>query len=71
MNTIGIKYLISFLLISTAQLLLAQENNFGLTVEYAPNYSRLTNEVVNENFKIVITHYSGLAITPVEQSNRQ
>lgn len=52
MNTKEIKYLILFLLVSTSQTLFSQENNFNLTIEYSPNYSRLTNEVVNEKFKL-------------------
>lgn len=47
------KYLILFLLLSISQTLFSQENNkFRLTVEYSPNYSRLTDEVVNERFKL-------------------
>ena len=49
-NTIN--YLILFLLLSTTQTLLSQENKFSLTVEYSPNFSMLTNEVVNEKFKL-------------------
>lgn len=52
MNTREIKYLILFLFASISQTLFSQENNkFRLTVEYSPNYSRLTEEVVNERFK--------------------
>jgi len=33
--------------------LIAQSNTkFNFTIEYSPNYSRLTNEVVNESFKL-------------------
>lgn len=49
-NTIN--YLILILLLSTTQTLLSQENKFNLTVEYSPNFSRLTNEVANEKFKL-------------------
>jgi len=47
-----IKYLILFLLVSTSQILFSQENKFNLTIEYSPNYSGLTNEVVNEKAKL-------------------
>ena len=49
-NTIN--YLILILLLSITQTLLSQENKFNLSVEYSPNYSRLSNEVVNEKFKL-------------------
>jgi len=49
-NTIN--YLILILLLSTTLTLHSQENKFNLTVEYSPNISRLTNEVVNEKFKL-------------------
>jgi hypothetical protein len=53
MNTKEIKYLILFLFVSISQTLFSQENNkFRLTVEYSPNYSMLTDEVVNERFKL-------------------
>ncbi|MEE9437776.1 MAG: hypothetical protein V3V14_02170 [Saprospiraceae bacterium] len=52
MNTKEIKYLILFILVITSQILFSQENKFSLTVEYSPNYSRLTNQVVNEKFKL-------------------
>jgi hypothetical protein len=53
MNTKQVKYLILILIISYSQSLLSQGNNkFILTIEYSPNYSRLTNEVVNERFKL-------------------
>lgn len=41
------------MIIGVSQTLFSQENKkFGLTIEYSPNYSRLTNEVVNERFKL-------------------
>lgn len=53
MNAKKIKYLILFLVVSISQTLFSQENNkFRLTVEYSPNYSRLTDEIVNERFKL-------------------
>lgn len=53
MNTKEIKYLILFLFVSISQTPFSQENRkFKLTVEYSPNYSKLTDEVVNERFKL-------------------
>lgn len=41
------------MVIGISQSLFSQENKkYSLTVEYSPNYSRLTNEVVNERFKL-------------------
>jgi hypothetical protein len=52
MNAKEIKYLILVILVSTSQVLFSQDNKFNLTLEYSPNYSRLTDEVVNEKFKV-------------------
>jgi hypothetical protein len=53
MKTKKVKYLILFMVVGVFQSLFSQENKkFGLTIEYSPNYSRLTNEVVNERFKL-------------------
>ena len=49
-NTIN--YLILILLLSITQHLLSQGNKFNLTVEYSPNLSRLTNEIVKEKSKL-------------------
>ncbi|MCC6818323.1 MAG: outer membrane beta-barrel protein [Bacteroidia bacterium] len=35
-----------------AQSLFSQNNKFGLTIEYSPNYSRLSDEILNEKFKL-------------------
>jgi len=41
------------MVVGVFQSLFSQENKkFGLTLEYSPNYSRITNEVVNERFKL-------------------
>jgi hypothetical protein len=52
MNIKKIKYLILYILLSSFQILFSQEKKFGITVEYSPNYSKLTDEVVNERFKL-------------------
>lgn len=49
-NTINI--LISVLSIFSVQRLLAQENKFLLSIEYSPNCSKITDEVVNEKYKL-------------------
>ena len=53
METKKVKYLILFMVVGVFQSLFSQDNKrFGLTIEYSPNYSRITNEVVNERFKL-------------------
>lgn len=52
-ETKKVKYLILFNVLSVFQSLFSQDNKkFSLTIEYSPNYSRLTNEVINERFKL-------------------
>ena len=53
MKTRKVKYLVLLFVIGVFQSLFSQDNKkFSLTIEYSPNYSRLTNEVVNERFKL-------------------
>lgn len=53
MKTKKVKYLVLFMVIGVFQSLYSQNNKkFSLTIEYVPNYSRLTNEVINERFKL-------------------
>ncbi len=52
-ETKKVKYLILFMVLGVFQSLFSQDHKkFSLTIEYSPNYSRLTNEVVNERFKL-------------------
>ncbi len=53
METKKVKYLILLMVLGVFQSLFSQDNKkFSLTIEYSPNYARLTNEVVNERFKL-------------------
>lgn len=61
MNQKEIKYLITLLLFSFSQICFSQENKFNLTVEYSPNFSKLTDEVVDEKFKL--SHNATLRIS--------
>jgi len=56
-----INYLIFLVLLISAQPLSSQENKFGLTIEYSPNFSKLTDEVIDEKFKL--SHNSLLRMT--------
>lgn len=53
MNPMKVKYLILLMIVGMSQSLFSQENNkFGLTFEYSPNYSKITDEFVNAKFKL-------------------
>ncbi len=49
-KTIGA--VIILLIICSSHQLSAQKNKFKLSIEYSPNFSKLTDEVVNERFKL-------------------
>jgi len=47
-----IKNTVLILSIFLVQILSAQENKFSLSIEYSPNFSKLTDEIVTERYKI-------------------
>jgi len=44
--------MVIILSIFLVQILSAQENKFSLSIEYSPNFSKLTDEIINEKYKI-------------------
>jgi len=53
MNSNKMKYLVLLLFTGISHALISQERHkFSFTIEYSPNFSRITNDVVNEEFKL-------------------
>lgn len=46
------KSIVIYFIVSISQILYAQKNKFEVTIEFSPNYSGITDEVVNENLKL-------------------